>query len=86
MNRKKAAIGVMLVLAVIVVTVVSARTAGVEPQRLSALAQQAVVGGDACGRALGVTLGLAVGALSPCSIICAVGAFYALAAMGAMAC
>ena len=40
-------------------------------------AETKVVGGDdACAAALGVAAGLAIGALSPCSILCAVGAWY----------
>lgn len=51
-------------------------------------AEAKIVGGmsDACAATLGVAAGLAIGALSPCSIICLVGAWYVGIGGGAIAC
>ena len=52
------------------------------------VAEAQVVGGisDGCAATLGVAAGLAIGALSPCSIICAVGAWYVGIGGAALAC
>ena len=54
------------------------RQANSQPVQATAVVEVQTVGGngDGCGAALGVAAGLAIGALSPCSIICAVGAWY----------
>jgi len=57
------------------------------PSLLTAASEAAVQGGRiSCDRMVGLTVGLAIGALSPCSILCAVASFYSLAAMGFMGC
>ena len=60
-------------------TFVSAKTHSRAVSTPAPIAAEArIVGGvsDGCAAALGVATGLAIGALSPCSIICAVGAWY----------
>ncbi|HEV8486993.1 MAG TPA: hypothetical protein VGV87_25840 [Blastocatellia bacterium] len=59
-------------------SLVSAKPRQVTPVPATATVEVATVGGadDSCYAALGVAAGLAIGALSPCSIICAVGAWY----------
>jgi len=51
-------------------------------------AESNVVGGsdDACAATMGVATGLAIGALSPCSIICAAGAWYVAMGVGLFTC
>jgi len=65
------------------VSFVSAMPSAVNPQPLAQAAEAHAIGGDACSRAVGLGVGLAVGALSPCSIICAVAAWYDLALIAA---
>lgn len=61
------------------VSAVSATPAAIS-QPMTAQAEAQAVGGS-CGGAVGLGVGLALGALSPCSIVCAVGAWYSLAAI-----
>jgi len=51
-------------------------------------AEATAVGGmsDACAATMGVATGLAIGALSPCSIICAAGAWYVAMGVGLFTC
>jgi len=65
-------------------SLLSAMPNAVQAQPLSPVTEtQAVGGGDGCGRAVGLGAALALGALSPCSILCAVGAWYDLALIAA---
>jgi len=62
---------------------VSAMPNAAKAQPLALAAEAQAVGGDACARAWGLGAALALGALSPCSILCAVGAWYDLALIAA---
>lgn len=64
-------------------SLVSAMPNSVNAQPLAPAAEARAVGGDACAKAWGLGAALAVGALTPCSIICAVGAWYDLALIAA---
>jgi hypothetical protein len=72
--KQKATIG-LLTLA-LALTVFSARPTINKTQPLTAGAEAQAVGGSHCSAALGIAAGLAIAALSPCSIVCAVGAWY----------
>lgn len=69
-------------------SLVSAKPRPVTPVQATAAVEIATVGGqpDSCYAVFGVAAGLAIGALSPCSIICAAGAWYAVTAGGLFAC
>lgn len=54
----------------------SARPAAYKVQPLARSTEVQAVGGSRCTAALGIGAGLALAALSPCSILCAVGAWY----------
>ena len=77
----------MLVCVLVLAFTVSLLSAMPNPVAAQPLAQaaeaQAVGGGIACGHAAGLEVALALGALSPCSILCAVGAWYDLALIAA---
>ncbi len=78
---KKRSYLLLAVLAAIAVSV-SAVSAFVPPagsHALVASVQTQLSGGVSCDGALGLTGALALGALTPCSIMCAVGAWYSLA-------
>ena len=79
MKRKTKSL--LLLLAVVLVLSVGALSANTTSPTvpLASHAEMAAVGGS-CGGALGVAAGLAVASLSPCSAICAAGAWYALCA------
>lgn len=64
-------------------SLLSATPPGVQGQALAQSAEVQVVGGSRCSAAWGLGLGLAVAALSPCSIVCATLAWYDLALIGA---
>jgi len=72
----------------LLLTVVSSQAgAAGSPSLLTAASEAAVQGGQLdCSTVLGLSAGMAIGMLSPCSILCATGAFYALAAAGFMGC
>ena len=69
-------------------SLVSAKPRPATPVPATAAVEVATVGGqpDSCWATMGLAAGLALGALSPCSIICAGGAWYALTAGGLFAC
>jgi Na+/phosphate symporter len=70
----------------VLVLSLSLLSAAPRPTRAQSLAPSAelqVVGGDKCSAAWGLGLGLAVAALSPCSVVCAALAWYDLALIGA---
>ena len=50
---------------------------------LTVTTEAQTVGGDACSQAWGLGIGLAAAALSPCSVVCAVFAWYDLILIGA---
>jgi hypothetical protein len=77
LRKYKAVFAVVAVVLALSITTLSASPAVSQP--LSTAAQSQVQGGVSCDYALGLTAGLAIGALTPCSIICAVGAWYSLA-------
>ena len=80
MNKKsKSIVALFLLVVVFAVSSLSADQTAIS-QPLPADAEAQNVGGS-CGGAVGLGVGLAVGALSPCSIICAVGAWYSIAAI-----
>jgi hypothetical protein len=55
---------------------------GVQPHHpLLSGEESRLVGGFSCATSLGITAGFAVGALTPCSIICATLGFYSLGVM-----
>lgn len=64
------------------VSLISAPTV-VTPHPLTAAAEVQVTGGisDGCAKAIGAAVGMGIGTLTACSIICAVGAWYAVGAM-----
>lgn len=53
----------------------------VNAHSLAAASEMQVTGGDECAFLAGVASGLALSALTPCSIICAVGAWYVVGAI-----
>lgn len=71
----------LAIVAVIAISVsaVSAVVPSAGSHELAATTQAQLSGGLSCDGALGVGAALALGALTPCSIICAVGAWYSLA-------
>jgi len=64
-------------------SLMSAMPSAVHAQPLAQPAEAQAVGGDDCTRAVGAGAALAVAALSPCSIFCAVAAWYDLALIAA---
>ena len=80
MKRSKVMILMVAIVVALSVTALSASAPAVS-QPLAAAAQANVQGGLSCDGALGLGAGLALGALTPCSIVCAVGAWYSLAAI-----
>ena len=64
-------------------SVLSAMPVSRSSQPLLRTVESQLVGGDHCSEAWGLGIGLAVAALSPCSILCAVFAWYDLALIGA---
>jgi hypothetical protein len=79
-KRSKIVFIVTALILALSITTLSAQSPATS-QPLATAAQAQVEGGLSCGGALGLGAGLAVGALTPCSIICAVGAWYSLAAI-----
>lgn len=76
-SRNKIVVG-LLTLA-LALSIVSAQ-AGVQPASASLSADtEAQAYGAGCGTRWGLTVGLALGAFSPCGIVCAVGAWYSIA-------
>jgi hypothetical protein len=69
-------------------SLVSAKPRPATPVPATAAVEVATVGGqpDSCYAVWGVAAGLALGALSPCSIICAAGAWYVGIGGGLFAC
>ncbi|HEV2719785.1 MAG TPA: hypothetical protein VG323_07175 [Thermoanaerobaculia bacterium] len=73
-----------LIVAVVValalsLSVVSAAVPQPASHAIPAATEAKLRGGLSCDAALGLGAGLAIGALTPCSIVCAVGAWYDLA-------
>jgi hypothetical protein len=79
-HKKIAAAVVVLAFAL---SVLSAMPLGEASSRLEPASEARLVGGDACGQAWGLGIGLAAAALSPCSVVCAVFAWYDLILIGA---
>lgn len=84
--RTKKAVWLAALLVVVAITALSATQTVPSTHPLGLTAEAQVQGGLSCDAMAGVTVGLAIGALSPCSILCAVGAWYSLAAMGFAGC
>ncbi len=76
MTAGKKTLAGVLVLAV-VFTFLSAMLGSVNAQPLTN--EAVAVRGDQCATAWGLGLGLAAASLSPCGVVCAVGAWYSLA-------
>jgi len=72
--KQKTALG--LLCAGLALSALSARPTDYKTQPLARTAEVQAVGGSRCTAALGIGAGLAIAALSPCSILCAVGAWY----------
>jgi len=68
---------------VLAVSLSSAQTNIVKTQALGQTAQAQLVGGGRCARAWGMEIALIIGTLTPCDVLCAAGAWYNLAAIGA---
>ncbi len=77
-KRSYLLLGVVAVLA-ISVSAFSAVVPSAGSHELAATTQAQLFGGLSCHSALGLGAGLALGALTPCSILCAVGAWYSIA-------
>ena len=84
-NLKKMVLVSVLTLGVSL-SVVGAKPRKVTPLPATAAVEVKTVGGDGCDAAAGVAVGLAVGALSPCSIVCAVAAWYTVGGMWLAGC
>jgi hypothetical protein len=77
MKNVKTVLGIFIL--ALAVSVVSAQQNVMPAQALAQTAEaQAIGGADNCMRAIGLGLGLAVAALSPCSVVCASLAWYDL--------
>ena len=80
---------IAMFVAVVGLSLVSAfpAAAAASPALLSATSEAAVQGGKlTCDVMLGIAAGLGISIFSPCSIVCATGAWYALVAAGIMGC
>jgi hypothetical protein len=79
MKMKKMKMVLSILILVLAVSAVSAQQKSAPAQVLAQSAEaQAIGGADNCMRAIGLGLGLAVAALSPCSVVCASLAWYDL--------
>ena len=83
MPLHKKTISVCLILLAFCVSCLSATPSPTAAGPLSQIHEEQTVGGSACASAWGLGAGLAVAALSPCSVLCAVFAWYDLALIGA---
>ena len=80
---------VLFFAALVAMTAVSAQGTDLPAasQLLSSASEAAILGaGPTCDEVAGLTAGLAISALSPCSIVCGTLAFYSLVALGVMGC
>ncbi len=75
MKRKSMMLALMVCIAVIL-SLVSASTAAVTSQPLNLGGELQAAGGVNCAGLLGFTTAIGLGTLTPCSIICAVSAWY----------
>ncbi len=71
---------VALVTFALLLAVVGGQATPVHPQPLSHSVEAQTAGGMSCASVGGLAAGLALGALSPCSFVCALGAWYAVGA------
>ncbi len=77
MKNVKTVLGIFIL--ALTVSMVSAQQNSAPAQALAQTAEaQAIGGADNCMRAVGLGLGLAAAALSPCSVVCASLAWYDL--------
>lgn len=80
MRRQNRKFSVLLAAVIISMAALSTHQGASAPAQLTPVAEARVEGGMSCASVGGLAAGLAIGALSPCSVICALGAWYAVGA------
>ena len=79
MKKSTSLVVAILVALALSISAVSAAIPQPASHAITPAAAAKIRGGISCDAALGLGAGLAIGALTPCSIVCAVGAWYDLA-------
>ncbi len=80
---KKGSVSILILALVLALSIVSTQAGVVQTQELAQADEAQTVGGSKCATAWGLGIGLAIGALSPCGVLCATLAWYDLLAIGA---
>jgi hypothetical protein len=79
MKKKSTLVVAVVVALALSLSIVSAAVPQPASHALTTATEANVRGGLSCDAAIGIGASLAIGALTPCSIVCAVGAWYDLA-------